>query len=428
MISVNEALQHVLARARPLDAVRVPTLEAVGLTLAEDIASDVDSPPHDKSMMDGYALTAEDLAWPSIELNVLEEITAGTLPTKSLSPGSTSRIMTGAPIPQGTVGVVMIERTETLGTPDASPQRVKILDTRLPAGGNILRRASSLARGQTVMRAGAQIRPIEVGVLAEVGKTHIAARRRPRVAVMTSGNELVTADQSPAAGQIRNSNNPMVTALAQRAGADATDLGIARDERNAIRALVNRGLQNDILVLSGGVSAGVLDLVPSVLQEAGVVEVFHKVNLKPGKPLWFGVRGDTLVFGMPGNPVASLVCFELFVRPAIAQMLGGSPDGLPRAVAKLAGECALRGDRATYFPGRRVGCVKSAPTHQNPISAAPWCVVEDSTHPTTDVVVEALPWLGSADLAALSQADCLIHFAAGDRTYAAGENVVISWL
>ena len=164
-----------------------------------------------------------------------------------------------------------------------------------------------------------QIRPIEVGVLAEVGKTHIAVRRRPRVAVMTSGNELVTADKTPAAGQIRNSNNPMVTALAQRAGADATDLGIARDERDAIRALVDRGLQSDILVLSGGVSAGVLDLVPSVLAEAGVVEVFHKVNLKPGKPLWFGVRGDTLVFGMPGNPVASLVCFELFVRPAIAR-------------------------------------------------------------------------------------------------------------
>jgi molybdopterin molybdotransferase len=405
MISVAEALEIVLAHARPLATVRVPTVDAVGLTLAEDVASDIDSPPHDKSMMDGYALTAEDLAQPAVELAVVEEITAGAWPTKSLSPGSAARIMTGAPLPPGAAGVVMVERTELLAAPGSTLPRVKILDTRLPENGNVMRRASSLARGQTVLRAGMPIRPIEVGVLAEVGKLHIAVRRRPRVAVMTSGNELVTADKTPGAGQIRNSNNLMVTALAQRAGAEATDLGVARDERDAIRALVDRGLQSDLLVLSGGVSAGVLDLVPSVLSEAGVVEKFHKVNLKPGKPLWFGVRGETLVFGMPGNPVASLVCFELFVRPAIAQMLGGRPDGLPRAVAKLARGFTLRGDRATYFPGRHVRAAT-----------------------IDELTVEPLPWLGSADLAALSQADCLIHFAASDRTYAAGENVVISWL
>jgi molybdopterin molybdotransferase len=307
----------------------------------------------------------------------------------------------------------MIERTELLTPPGSSPQRVKILDTRLPETANIMRRASSLARGQTVLRAGTAIRPIEVGVLAEVGRTEIAVHRPPRVAVMTSGNELVSPDRIPAPGQIRNSNNPMVVAFAQRAGAEATDLGIARDERDAIRALVERGLEYDILVLSGGVSAGVLDLVPSVLRDAGVEEKFHKVNLKPGKPLWFGVRGGTLVFGLPGNPVSSLVGFELFVRPAIAQMLGGSPVGLPRATVKLASDFMQRGDRPTYFPGRR---------RETPVGLA------DSAHPTGEVFVEPLPWMGSADLAALAQADCLIHFPAGDRQYVTGEAVVISWL
>jgi molybdopterin molybdotransferase len=405
MLSVAAALETVLAHARPLEAVRLPTLAAAGLFLAEDICSDIDSPPHDKSMMDGYALTAQDLAQPQIELAVVEEITAGAMPIKSLSPGTTARIMTGAPIPSGAAGVVMVERCELTAGTEASPERVRILDTRLPQNGNIMRRASSLARGQTVLRAGTQIRPIEVGVLAEVGRTEVLVHRRPRVAVMTSGNELVTPDDVPAPGQIRNSNNAMITAFAQRAGAEATNLGIARDEAQAIRALVDRGLQYDVLVLSGGVSAGVLDLVPSVLRDAGVKEKFHKVNLKPGKPLWFGVRGQTLVFGLPGNPVSSLVGFELFVRPALAQLLGGAPRGMPLSSAKLACDFQQRGDRPTYFPARRVR------------SSAP-----------TDVAVEPLGWMGSADLAALAQADCLIHFAAGDRLFAAGETVVISWL
>jgi len=241
-------------------------------------------------------------------------------------------------------------------------------------------------------------------VLAEIGRTAVEVYAQPPAAVMTSGNELVAPDQKPGPGQIRNSNNPMLVALARRAGAAAVDLGIARDEEADIRRLVDQGLRRDLLILSGGVSAGVLDLVPKVLADAGVQQVFHKVHLKPGKPLWFGAaeRGDrtTLVFGLPGNPVSSLVCFELFVRAAIANMRGLSDSALPRQAARLGQPHAQRGDRPVYFPG-----VLEA-TDELPVATP-------------------LPWQGSADLATLAGANCLIHLPAGQRNYEAGEAVTV---
>ena len=404
MITVDEALQHVLSHTRGRETNRVPVQDALGAVLAEEVFSDIDSPPHDKAMMDGYAIAAGDLSDASdaaIDLEIIEEVTAGDVPTKSLSPGQATRIMTGAPVPDGVGAVVMIEQTELLNDgQDGQPARVRIQNAALAKGTNILPRATSLAVGQSVLRPGTLIRPIEVGVLSEIGQTEVEVFSPPKVAVMTSGNELVTPDVKPGPGQIRNSNNPMLVALARRAGASVTDLGIARDEEVAIAEMVREGLQHDVLILSGGVSAGVLDLVPKVLRESGVEQVFHKVNLKPGKPVWFGVCNSegrtTLVFGLPGNPVSSLVCFELFTRPAITSLRGEDHVAPPRIRASLAQPHQQRGDRPVYFPG---------------------VLSETKEFPS----VAPLPWKGSADLSTLSQANCLIYFPAGDRQYDAGD-------
>jgi molybdopterin molybdotransferase len=381
-------------------------------------------------MVDGYAVVNDDLKYGASELAVFEEVTAGKVPTLAISSGQATRIMTGAPIPDGAEAVVMVERTafaprclrlvtgdnDSVSAEDSPPLlgTVHIQDTSFKPGQNIMRRGTSIRRGDIVVPRGREIRAIDVGVLSEVGRTEVLAIGRPSVAVLATGNELVPASQKPAAGQIRNSNSPMLVALAERTGAASVDLGIARDEQEQLRELISRGLAHDVLVMSGGVSAGVLDLVPSVLSELGVQEVFHKVQLKPGKPLWFGVKaaGDhqVLVFGLPGNPVSSLVCFELFVRPAIDRLAGrpdkgatASQDGASPLTATLSAPFDHRGDRPTYQP---------AVLGSNADGA----------------IVMPLRWKGSADLRTLSEANCLALFPAGDRTYSPGERVSIVML
>lgn len=392
MLSVDEALGCVLEFARPLAAVATSLKESPGRVLAEAIESDIDSPPHDKSIVDGYAVMAADTANLPAELTVLEEVTAGAVPTKTVERGAATRIMTGAPVPLGADAIVMVEQTELVG------DRVRIL-TAAKVGQNIVRRGASLTRGQTVLQPGKLLRPIEMGMLAEVGRTMVSAIPRPRVAVLVTGNELVGPSVTPGPGQIRNSNSYLLNGLVQQAGGSVSDLGIARDDLMELTRDINVGLSRDVLVLSGGVSAGVLDLVPKVLTKLGVVEVFHKINLKPGKPLWFGHKlqcegHDTLVFGLPGNPVSSLVCFELFVRPAIQRLRGLPPMGLRRATAKLTRDHQQRGERPTYWPS-----------------------VLDGEG------VTPLSWKGSGDLRTLTEANCLAVFPAGERVFREGEEV-----
>jgi molybdopterin molybdotransferase len=400
MLEIDEALRLVLDQATPLAPSRPAVEDALGLVLAEPIVSDIDSPPHDKSIVDGYALLAADIANAGAELTVLEEITAGQVPTQRVVAGAAARIMTGAPLPEGADSVVMVEKSELLGT-----DRVRILQAGVKPGQNIMRRASSLAKGQTVLEPGAVLRAIELGLLAEVGRAQVSVVPRPRVAILATGNELVPCDQAPGPGQIRNSNGIMLAGLVAQAGGEAVNLGIGRDTADDLRALSEQGLQCDVLVISGGVSAGVLDLVPAVMESLGVEQVFHKVNLKPGKPLWFGVKRDsagqrTLVFGLPGNPVSGLVCFELFVRPAMARLMGLSAGGLERVSAKLAVAYHQRGDRVTMFPAalRQEGA---------------------------DLIATPLNWRGSGDLRTLTEAQGLIHFPAGERQFAAGEEVSV---
>jgi molybdopterin molybdotransferase len=402
MIEVAEALDRVLAGARQKSPVKLTLADALDLMLAEDVASDVDSPPHDKALMDGYAVIAADLAGGEAELDVLEEVTAGAVPTRAVHAGAATRIMTGAPLPNGADAVVMVEQTESL-----AGSRVRIAAPKVALGQNIMRRAASLRKGAVVLRAGQRLRPIEIGLLAEVGRAEALVIPRPEAAVLSTGNELVPPEVVPAAGQIRNSNGPMLCAQVERAGGRAVNLGIGRDDEVELRRLVSQGLKRDVLVLSGGVSAGVLDLVPRVLAAEGVEQVFHKVNLKPGKPVWFGVREDggqrTLVFGLPGNPVSSLVCFELFVRPALDALAGRSATEPAPRTARLTREHQQRGDRPTYWPAateRRNG----------------------------ELFVTPLDWRGSGDLCTLASADCLIHFPPGDRQYTAGDEVTIRGL
>jgi molybdopterin molybdotransferase len=266
-----------------------------------------------------------------------------------------------------------------------------------------------MKRGDVVLRSGGVLTPAQIGLAAEVGRAMLSVVPRPRVAILSTGDELVPAGVVPSAGQIRNSNGPLLAALTTRAGGVPVELGIARDDRVDLRAKIAEGLKADALVLSGGVSAGVLDLVPSVLEELGVQQVFHKVNVKPGKPLWFGSfkandGAVKSVFGLPGNPVSTLVCFELFVRPAIERL--SDKAWLPARETQewtLLNDFVHNGDRPTYWPGIRL-------------------VIAEGKFSSGVVPLE---WKGSGDLRTIAEADCLICFPAGDRRYAAGETVQV---
>jgi molybdopterin molybdotransferase len=395
MLSVSQAQALILHEARPRPPEAVPLgPAALGAVLAEDVASDLDMPPYDKALMDGYAVRAADLADGRAALPVVEEITAGRVPRHALGPGQASRIMTGAPVPAGADAVVMVERTRLL-----EDGRVLVEGRPPRAGDNVLPRGREMRRGEVILAAGAELRPQELGLLAAVGRTEARVVPAPRVAVLSTGDEVVEAGEAPGPGQIRNSNGPMLVALAARAGARPRYLGIARDRLDSLRPLVEDGLRDDVLVLSGGVSAGKLDLVPGVLQEAGVTARLHKVEMKPGKPAFFGTRDRdgrrALVFGLPGNPVSALACFALFVRPALRRLAGHVNPGTEPVNATLAEDFAYRTDRPTYHPAH--------------------LEVAEGRY-----VVRAVPWFGSADLRGLARANALLVLPAGDHQHRAG--------
>lgn len=396
MIAVDEALALVLGEVRAARLESVALGSALGRVLGSGVVSDVDSPPHDKAIVDGFALRSADLVEGVAELNVVEEIMAGMTPSRAVGCGEAARIMTGAPIPEGADCVAMVERSMAI-----SERRVRIDDAGLRSGQNIVRRAASMKAGETVIAAGTTLRAIEVGLLAEVGCAVVPAAARPVVAVLSTGNELVPCGERPEAGQIRNSNGPMLVAAIERVGGVARDLGIGRDDTVTLRECIRAGLDADVLLVSGGVSMGDLDLAPGLFRELGVEEVFHKVRLKPGKPLWFGVRrGErpTLVFGLPGNPVSSLVCFQLFVRAAMRRFMGVETCEPARQRARLVKAFRQRGERETCAPAR-----------------AAWNVGGYEVTP--------LPSQGSGDLRALALANCLAVFPAGDREFSAGEMI-----
>ncbi len=396
MLSVAEAQRRILDQVRPLPPTIVSLSNPVlGAVLAEDVASDVDMPPFDKAMMDGYAVRSADCAGESAELTVVEEVTAGRVPQIALGPGQATRIMTGAPVPAGADAVVMVERSRTL-----NGNRVRI-DGAAKLGQNILRRAQEMRQGEIVVRAGARLRPQEVGLLSLVGRTAAMAIPAPTVAILPTGDEIVEPNEKPGPGQIRNSNGPMLAIQTMRAGTLCRQLAIAHDSVEQLRPQVEEGLKSHVLVLSGGVSAGKLDLVPGVLAELGVRIDFHKVAMKPGKPMLFGVKDHgsgqpaTLVFGLPGNPVSAMVCFELFVRPAI-RGLRAQPPGPQMVHATLMEDFAYRTDRPTYHPAK----------------------LESSDQGWR---VRVVPWFGSPDLRGLLMANAFAVLPVGDHAHRAGD-------
>ncbi|HEV3122085.1 MAG TPA: gephyrin-like molybdotransferase Glp [Isosphaeraceae bacterium] len=403
MLTVDEALSEVLARAVPLPSVRCSIERALGCVLAEDVCATADSPPFDKALVDGFAVRAADLANGPRRLRIVEEITAGKVPTRPLREGEAALVMTGAPLPAGADMVVMIERTERR-------DNEVFFDPSEPVapGRNRLCRGREMRAGDRLLEHGTRLNPARLGLLASVGRTEIYVVPRPTVAVLPTGDELVEADQEPGPGQIRNSNAWALSALARQCDAEPRPFPVVADQEQPLFDALAAGLAADVLLASGGVSAGTRDLVPGALQSLGVTKVFHKVSLKPGKPLWFGVgpaRGEgpgTLVFGLPGNPVSSLVCFLVFVRPAL-----GLLRGLPLAdsgvrPARLASPFAHRGDRPTYHPAT----IASEPTE----SGSP-------------LVVQTLDWAGSADLRTVAAADGFALFPAGDRDYDPGASI-----
>ena len=407
MIDLAEAVALVERTCLPLPPRLVRLLDACGRRLAAPVFADVDSPPWDRAMMDGFAVRSA--GYPPgdsiAEFDVAIDLAAGDVTTLEIAAGACARIMTGAPLPPGTDSVVPVEAAVDGTAGMHAGGRVRLRDGRFRAGQHVARQGAAFRRGQELLAAGMPLGAAEVGLAAEAGATHVMAVPRVRVALLSTGSELVSVDAVPAFGQTRNSNGPMLAAAVRLLGAEAIVLGIAADRPEAIRAMVAQGLAADVLVLSGGVSAGDLDLVPSIFARCGVEQVFHKVRLKPGKPVWFGVlrrpeSPATIVFGLPGNPASSLVCFELFVRPAIAILAGRTRDAwhLPRCRARLSGAAKAAADRPVYLPCRLRG-------------------------PAGGREAEPLPWSGSSDLLGLAGADGLIALPAGGRVHEAGEEV-----
>lgn len=337
MISVEQALEKILSYVNVLEEAQVPILDSPEQVLAEDIYSSINIPPLDNVAMDGYAVQAKDTSGASPEsprfLRVIDTVIAGSISRHKVKSGTAIRIMTGAPIPEGADSVVKFEDTDESQRRKASAKQsiaeIGVLG-KVESGLNIRRAGEDIAKGSIVLKKGAVIRPAEVGVLASLGRSKVKVVRRPVVAILATGNELVDIEQPLPAGKIYNSNTYSVAALVQRYGGIPRILGIALDSEDSLVTRLRQGLDADMLITTGGVSAGDYDIVKDVLAKEGEI-TFWTVRMKPGKPLAFGtikgvgkagVAKSIPQLGLPGNPVSSMVTFELFARPAILKMMG----------------------------------------------------------------------------------------------------------
>jgi len=352
MIEFTEAQALVLSAVKALPAETVPLARAFGRTLARDVKTREPIPPFTKATMDGYAVRAADTlpaagvtgAPVPVELTIVEDLPAGRVARRALGPMQAARIMTGAPLLKGADAVVMVEETERSG-------KGVIIKRAVRPGDNIGLAGEDLKKGETALERGAVIGPAEIGMLAAANLVRVPVVRRPEVAVIATGDEIVEPGGKKRRGQIRNSNGRALTAMALRAGAKARYLGIARDRSAALAMKLARARGADIVVLSGGVSVGDHDLVKEELRAAGVHPIFWKVRIKPGKPVFFGRRGGQLVFGLPGNPTSAMVTFLLFVEPVLAGMLGRAEPGPVTVPAILAAEIAVKPGLTHFLRG-----------------------------------------------------------------------------
>ena len=391
LLTFEEALERVLARARPLPAELVPVAEAGGRVTAEEVCARVDLPPFDSSAMDGFAVRAADLP---ATLQVAGESSAGRPFEGRLDPGSAVAISTGAVLPAGADAVVPIERVVT------NDNEVEIPTTADP-GAHIRPRGGDIAAGDVVVPGGAALSPARLAAAAAAGIAALPCRRAPRVAVLATGSELVAPGQPLLPGQIYEANGLMLAQALGATGSEVISEPPAADDEAALREALERGLAADVLVTSGGVSVGEHDLVRAVERELGVEEIFWRVAMKPGKPVAFGVRGDTLVFGLPGNPVSALVGCELFVKPALWALQGLADPGPRFEPGRLAKELTQNEERDEFVRAR--------------------------TQPDGDgLALEPVVGQESHMIVRSGSADALVHIPRGNGALAAGSTV--RWL
>lgn len=379
MLSYEQARQTIIretAALRKATAVESRSLrEALDLVLAQDISADRDYPPFDRSTRDGYAVRAAEIS-PGASLTCVGELKAGDAATAALATGTCVAIMTGAGVPPGADAVVMIEHTRR------EADRVTF-DRAAVEDQNIVARGSEARAGAVLLKAGQRIGFTETALAAQVGAHRIAVHKKPRVAILSTGDEVVPIEQSPGPFQIRNSNNPSLAAQVRFAGGEPIEIGSVPDRTEEIREAIEKGLTAEAFVLSGGVSMGKYDLVEAVLRDLGTEFLFDAVAIRPGRPAVFGVCRGVPVFGLPGNPVSTMVTFELFVVPALDILSGAPPRPLPLLSARLAAATRQKPGLTHFLPAQ-----------------LDWSEGEPR--------VRELPWQGSGDIAALGQANCFL--------------------
>jgi molybdopterin molybdotransferase len=313
MITYEEALEIVLLNSYLLEKETVPILESPGRVLAENVYSDINMPPFNRSAVDGFACKKEDIA---LELEVNETIRAGSFPSKKINTGQCTRIMTGAPVPEGADCVLMVEETVEI-----APDRIKFFGTKVKA--NISPFAEDIREGDCVLKAGTMIAPQHIAIMAAVGYVYPLVSCRPKVAVIATGDEIVEPHLKPGVSQIRNSNGYQLTIQASQAGVLSEYIGIAPDnEEDTFSFLTGAMEKADVVILTGGVSMGTFDFVPKIFEKAGVEILFRTIAVQPGKPTIFGIKGNKRIFGLPGNPVSSFTIFEILAKPLLWNMMG----------------------------------------------------------------------------------------------------------
>jgi molybdopterin molybdotransferase len=396
-LTVTDAQECILKSVAVLDAETVSIEHSLGRVLAGDVSANRDLPPYDVSAMDGYAVHSADLKNLPAMLDVIEDIKAGDMPARTVQAGQCARIMTGAPVPQGADAVIRVEDTQAL-----SENKVQI-NAAVKPGNDIRLRGEGMRNKDVVLTAGTGITPGVIGVLATVKAAQLQVYRRPRVAILSTGNELEDIDDPVDPDKIPNSNSYALMAQVQALGIEPDLLGIARDDPAELEEYLQRGLRFDVLLVSGGTSVGVHDYVRPIIESLGVQMKFWRVAMKPGHPVAFGITAHTRFFGLPGNPVSSMVCFEQFVAPALRRMMGHARLFRRTLAARLTHDLKHQPGRTEFV---RVTLVK-----------------EEGGYAATSTGAQ-----GSGMLLSMARADGLMVVPADSARLAAGEQVTVQLL
>lgn len=403
-IPFEEARRLVLSSARLLPEESCSLGRSLGRTMARDVVSPTDLPAFSSSGMDGFAVRATDLGPAGGVLRVVGHMAAGRPAEGRVGKGEAMRIMTGAPVPPGADAVVPVEWTDGHGTASEWTGTEVVIQRGIETGRNVRPAGEDVSRGAVVVQAGTVVTPPVIGMLASIGMVQVPVRQRPRIALITTGDEIVSPDVTPAFGQLRNSNGPALAAQVELAGGVCSHILHAPDDPAALRDIIEKARDADILIATGGVSVGAHDHVQDELRASGFEAVFWKVQQRPGKPLLFGHLGSSLVLGLPGNPVSSAMCFEMYVRPLMAAMMG-APDVLRKQWPGVLGE------RVPKAPGLHTfmrGMAEATPDGRT--------------------IIRATGPQGSNLYSSVQHASCIVHLPAGMDSADEGAAVLFEWV